>query len=329
MVPVYLHITIPFFATLFFTPFFRYIAHQFRILDSPDGKIKTHHMPTAYLGGLALFLGFAASLLLPLGHLSFNLYYFVCGIVLLLIIGLVDDLHPITAGTKFFFQIGATYLFIKAGLVAQFSFFPPAINFFISIFWMLTIINAFNLIDIMDGLASLVGSIIISSFAFIAWQLGYTSVALLLTGFLGALLGFLFYNKPPATIYLGDAGSLCLGGFIATLPFMVRWQQLGFMGFLIPVILCAIPLLEVATLVLLRTYKKIPFWYASPDHFAQLLQRKGWSKRTILLHLVAIGFFQAIIVLGYIKNWLSDSFLLVIFLIFVLIWYFILFSKKG
>ncbi len=252
--PVYLRITIPFLATLFFTPFFRYIAHQLKILDLPDGKIKTHHMPTAYLGGLAVFLGFALSLLLPLGYLPFNFSFFVCGLILLLIVGLADDLYPISAGTKFFFQIGATYLFIKAGLVTQFVLLPTGINFFISAFWMLTIINAFNLIDIMDGLASLVGIIIISNFALVAWLLGYFSVALLLVGFLGSLLGFLFYNKPPATIYLGDAGSLCLGGFIATLPFMIKWQQLGSMGFVAPIVLCVVPLLEVVTLVIIRTY---------------------------------------------------------------------------
>ncbi len=329
MLPVYLRITIPFFATLFFTPFFRYVAHQLKILDSPDGKIKTHHKPTAYLGGLALFLGFAVSLLFPLGYLSFNFSFFVYGLILLLIVGLVDDLYPITAGTKFFFQIGATYLFIKAGLVAQFALLPTAINFFISAFWMLTIINAFNLIDIMDGLASLVGIIIISNFVFVAWLLGYSSVVLLLTGFLGALLGFLFYNKPPATIYLGDAGSLFLGGLIATLPFMIKWHQLGSMGFLIPIILCVVPFLEVATLVVIRTSKKIPFWQASPDHFAQLLQCKGWPKRKILFYLLGIGFFQAVIVLGYIKNWLPGSLLLLLFFIFVLIWYFALFCKRA
>ena len=90
--------------------------------------------------------------------------------------------------------------------------------------------------------------------------------------------GFLYFNKTPAKIYLGDAGSLLIGGLLATIPFMIPWGTYTIFGFLTPVIILGVPLVEVASLIIIRTYKKIPFYFGSPDHFAHYLFDQGWTK---------------------------------------------------
>ena len=148
---------------------------------------------------------------------------------------------------------------------------------------MLALINAFNLIDIMDGLATTVALWSGLGFLLIALIAQEYVVALLLSAFIGALIAFLRFNMPPARIYLGDAGSLFIGGFLGTIPFLFNWGTFNWYGFLIPIILLAIPLLEIVGLILVRTYKKIPFYCASPDHFAIYLKNKGLSPLQILL----------------------------------------------
>jgi UDP-GlcNAc:undecaprenyl-phosphate GlcNAc-1-phosphate transferase len=248
---------------------------------------------------------------------------------MLLFIGLVDDLITMSPGQKFFGQMLAAFCFLKAGFYLKYGFFCN--NFWslpISFIWILVIINAFNLIDIMDGLATTVACCATISFIVIAAYLGNISLLILLLAFLGALLGFLIYNKPDAKIYLGDAGALFIGGFLAIIPFLFDWGTYNYYGFLTPIIILAIPLIEVATLIIIRTYKKIPFYRGSPDHFAIYLQKRGWGKYKVLLYTVFMSAILLIVAFLFFSNKIGLLMLFITGTLFLILWFTAMFFRN-
>ena len=142
-------------------------SHRFGIMDVPDGRIKCHQVPIPYLGGVAIYLSFIATLCITYTFEN-KIAWLLLGSTLLLLIGLVDDLHVLLPARKFFGQIVATLCFLKGGFYLKTEFFYSFFNFFISGFWMLSIINAFNLVAVMDGLSSLIAVVAATSFLIIA-----------------------------------------------------------------------------------------------------------------------------------------------------------------
>jgi UDP-GlcNAc:undecaprenyl-phosphate GlcNAc-1-phosphate transferase len=316
---------ISFLITLFLIPLLRKIAVRLGVVDVPDGKIKQHEKVTPYLGGVGVYAGFISGLALVF-PVENQLFFLLVGVTLLLFLGLIDDLVALRPYQKFFGQLLAAFCFLKGGLFLKEQFFYDFwyIGVLISLVWILTIINAFNLVDVMDGLSSVIAINATVSFLIIALVCDCSSVALLLTSFLGPLLAFLWYNYPPAQIYLGDAGSLFIGGFLATVPFLFRWSQFTSMGYLAPAIILTIPLLEVTTLIVVRTYRGIPFYNASPDHFSIYLRKKGWSKPKILGYMVVVATALLLITLSFLFDLISLKTLVLLGLLGILVWYGIL-----
>lgn len=307
-----------FLVTVYLVPLLIKVAYKFSIIDIPDGKLKVQERSTPYLGGLAIFFGFliASSLVLPFEN---HFFLFIIASIILLFVGLLDDLIVLTPAQKFFGQILAALCYIKAGFYLKGLFFNNAWNIAISFLWFLIFINAFNLIDVMDGLASVIAIAIALSYLLFAVLLGDLTLFLLLVAFIGAVGGFLFFNRPPAKIYLGDSGSLFLGGFLACVPFAISWSEYNLYGYIIPILISAVPLLEFGTLILVRTYKLLPFYLGSPDHFSIFLQQKGWHKNRILFFVLFFSLICALISLLFFFGKLSFVFLIScgIFLLFV------------
>ena len=195
--------------------------------------------------------------------------------------------------------------FLKAGLYLKGQFFSNIWNMPISIFWMLLIINAFNLVDVMDGLATTLAIGAIGSFLMVAVFFDNHPVIILLCSLLGGLCAFLWYNKPVAKIYLGDAGSLFIGGLLSIIPFLFNWGAYTPCGYLTPLIVLAIPLLEVSTLIVIRTCKRIPFYRGSPDHFSIYLQQNGWSKGFILGYVALLSLILGMVAFFFLINAIS------------------------
>lgn len=281
-------VIISFLITYYLVPLMFVIAQKHNIMDVPGG-VKTHKEPTPYLGGLAVFIGFLTSLAFIFPFYN-QMMLVVVGLTLLFFVGLIDDLVPLKAYQKFGGQALAAFCFLKSGFYLKTNFFlSHSWSVAFSLLWIATVINAFNLVDVMDGLATTLAICATLSFAVIAIVSGQLDALLLLAPFLGALIAFLYYNKPKARIYLGDTGSLVLGGFLSVIPFMFNWGVYGPYGFLTPLIILSIPLLEVGTLIIVRTYKGIPFYNGSPDHFSIYLQQKKWSKESILLYVAGLS----------------------------------------
>lgn len=318
---------ISFLLTFYLVPLFSTIAIKLRLLDNPDGALKVHKNPTPYLGGLALYLGFIATLSLTFPFEN-NVLLLVLGSTLLLFIGLIDDILPMKPYQKFFWQTIVAFCFLKSGLYLKESFFLNNVwSIPISLLWILLIINAFNLVDVMDGLATTLALCATFTFFSIAFLMHQHSLALLLISFLGPLCAFFWYNRPTAQIYLGDAGSLFIGGFLATVPFLFKWGTYNVYGFFSPIIILAIPLLELTALILIRSYKKIPFYYGSPDHFSIYLQQKGWSKYKILGFILIFSSFLLLLTYAFVFNKLSFAYLVSAVLLMVIVWIFTIWHK--
>ena len=314
--------------TIYLIPILCTLAVRFKILDFPDGVIKKHKKAIPYLGGVAIYFGFITSLAMTFPFEN-KMFLFLVGSTLLLFIGLIDDLIAMSPHQKFFGQMIATFCFLKAGFyLKQHFFFNNIWNVPISFIWILAVINAFNLVDVMDGLAATLAGCATTTFLVIAIYLGHNELAILLSAFLGALIGFFMYNKPDAKIYLGDAGALFIGGFLATVPFLFDWGTYHSYGYLTPIIILAIPLLEVGTLVLIRLYKRIPFYQGSPDHFSIYLQKRGWSKYKVLSYVIFMSFGLALFSFLFFTKKVYFSVIFAAATIFLAIWYFLLFSKR-
>ncbi|MCL5874893.1 MAG: undecaprenyl/decaprenyl-phosphate alpha-N-acetylglucosaminyl 1-phosphate transferase [Candidatus Dependentiae bacterium] len=304
------------------------IAYKLNILDYPNGVLKQQKSPVAYLGGLAVYGGFILSLALffPFANNDFLL---LVGSTILLFLGLMDDIIALSPLQKFVGQIVAAICFLKAGFYLKYNFFESQTHLvvglmkFFSFVWILTIINAFNLIDIMDGLATTVALIATTGFLIIALIFHLPTVPFLLCALQGAMLAFLLINRPPAAMYLGDAGSLFLGGILAVIPFMFPWGTYNILGFCSPVIILAIPLLEVSSLIIIRTIKGIPFYQGSPDHFVHMLKRKKWRVVSILTIIALMGIFLNVIAFLNALGYLSFYQLLLCGTNFLLFWTFL------
>lgn len=301
------------------TPFIIHAALRRNITDRPDDNLKKHSHPIPYLGGVGVYMAFVVPLALVYPIENSELWLLL-GVTLLLFVGLIDDLLVLRASQKFMGQLVAVVCFLKGGFVLKSIFFTSAFNAGCAAFWMLSVINAFNLIDVMDGLSSLTAIITATTFFGMALYLKAYPVSLLIIAFVGALLGFLIYNKPPAKIYLGDAGALFIGGFLAAIPIVLPWSSQSFDTYYAPAIVLAIPLIEVVSLILIRLYLGIPFYQGSPHHFSLYLRRKGWSVQQILLFTAIAGFCLSAMAFGFLMGAVSFGTLSILSVLFLIAW---------
>jgi len=278
------------------------------------------------MGGVAIYCGFLAGLAFTMPAES-RIFLLLIGTTLLLFVGLIDDLFVLKPYQKFFAQAIIALCFLKTGFYLKEHFFYNIWNMPLSFLWIMTVINAFNLVDVMDGLATTIAITSSITLLIIAFYLNHPIVIILLSSFLGSLCAFLWYNKPPARIYMGDAGSLFIGGLLATIPFLFDWGTYNPYGYLTPIIILAVPLLECFSLIIIRWYKHIPFYQGSPDHFCLYLRSNGWGKPRILLYVVALSFYLGAVSLFFTLGLLSLLSTILLGVPFLAIWIYCLIKK--
>ena len=315
----------PLLLSIYIIPILIKTAFRFNVLDTPDNNIKKHEKPTPYLGGFALYIPFITTLAIAYPFEN-QILWLLLGVTLLLFVGFVDDLKVLGPSQKLFGQIIAVICFLKGGYSLKANFFSDFLNIGFSAFWMLSIINAFNLIDVMDGLATTVSIMAGVSFLIIAFLFKQYALTILLLAFLAPLIVFFFYNKPPAKIYLGDAGALFVGGFFAAIPQLFKWSGQHYLAYYAPVIILAIPLLELFFLVVIRTFKGIPFYRGSPHHFAIYLKRKGWSVKQILIFVCLMSIVLFSVATLFLFNYISFTGVIISGFLFVFTWMYFVFT---
>ncbi len=262
---------------LYLTPIFRDSALRFGILDRPDGALKTQKAPVPYLGGLAVFCAvlFPVSIFL---QFSDTLMGLLLASTLIVLLGLIDDIGRLSPRIKILVQVIAVFLMLKSGIRIRVSFLPPLASVALTFLWMLLLTNGFNLIDVMDGLAAGVAAVSAAALSIVFFLQGDRMGVILCLSLAGALLGFLRYNRPPAAIYLGDAGSLFLGFLLGGLALGADYTLRNPIGWLSAVAIFAVPLFEIAFISYLRFRRGASILTGSRDHFS--LRLRKWRLST-------------------------------------------------
>ena len=260
------------------TPLTIRIAQKFGIEDKPDGKLKKHTKVTPYLGGLAVVAGFVItfSLLSTTDVIDHRALAVLSGGMMMLFLGLFDDLAAFSPKVKFLGQTVAAAALCKAGIGFDFPILGEWGNIALTILWVTGVTNAFNIIDIMDGLAAGTACVAALFLFVISFALGDAVVPFMAIVLAGSLAGFLRFNFRPARIFLGDAGSLFIGYMMAVLPLLVTFDQNAY-SFVTPILICAVPIFDIAFVSFHRTLKGIPIYNGSPDHFVLRLKHRGVS----------------------------------------------------
>ena len=271
------------------TPLMRQAAIQLGIVDRPDGKLKKHADAIPYLGGIAIF----AAYLLTLGVLTDFEDKETLGLLLsgsiALLVGLVDDFGVLTPTQKLLGQSLAALVLIKSGTFIKLAFLPIWLAIPLTILWIVAVTNAFNIIDIMDGLASGVATVAAVSIATANYMAGRDSQAFLAAVLAGATLGFLRHNFHPARIFLGDAGSMFVGFMLAALSMNAGYTRVNLLAVISPVLILGIPLFDLLLVMFIRWRKGIPVTKGSPDHFALRLRRCNLSIRETAITTYIVG----------------------------------------
>ena len=286
------------------TPLFRNIARKLKIMDYPGGR-KLQANPVAYLGGLAIitpitlgsFLLFFTSVTIDLKQ---QLYL---GLILpalaIAIVGLLDDIYQLPPWPRFISQsavgvITSFILYLSGSGVEIFD--NQLLNSSATILWVVTIINALNFIDNMDGLATSISMVASLALFILSYINNQYLVAALSLAIFASCLGFLFWNKKPASIYLGDAGSLYLGFLLAAISIRIDLDNDSApIRALVLILILAIPVIDTTQVVVSRIAKgKSPF-EGGRDHISHLLLNRGLSQRSVLFILTTSAILFAIV----------------------------------
>jgi UDP-GlcNAc:undecaprenyl-phosphate GlcNAc-1-phosphate transferase len=201
------------------------------------------------------------------------------GATLLLVVGIIDDQRGMSPRTKLFAQASAAVLLVIGG--AGVEFFPIAwLNLIATILWVAAICNAMNLLDNMDGLSAGVAAIACAFFTVLALWHGQIWVSIVAAVLLGATLGFLRFNWNPATIFMGDAGSLLLGFLLAVLALKLRFPDVDpRRTWPIPLLILAVPIFDTTVVTISRLQRRVPITSGGRDHVSHRLVRLGLSVR--------------------------------------------------
>ncbi|GMV49146.1 undecaprenyl/decaprenyl-phosphate alpha-N-acetylglucosaminyl 1-phosphate transferase [Nitrospirales bacterium NOB] len=263
-------------------PIARRAALKFGIVDSPDGRLKHQREPVPYLGGLAIYLSFLVSL-----AFTFEFRHDVLGIVLagtlVVMLGLIDDFGVLSPGAKLAGQCLAVFVLIKSGIRIEIASLPDWVDIALTVLWMIGIINAFNLLDIMDGLSAGVGVISAAFLCVVAILNGDQTTAFMLAALMGSLLGFLRYNWKPASIYMGDSGALFIGLMLGALSMIGKYTEGHVVSLLTPVLILGMPIFDTLFVMYIRFLRGLPIFLGSPDHLAIRLRHWGLSVKQVVV----------------------------------------------
>ncbi len=263
--------------SLVLTPVAISTAVRLGVLDRP-GAHKVHRTPTPYLGGVAIVMAVtvtiaAAALLRPdpaaLARLG-GLLGIAVGMAL---VGLLDDLRGLPVAVRFGAQLAAALALWGVGIRAGVSG-STVVNLAVTVVWVIGITNALNLLDNMDALSASTATVAAGWFAVLALIEGQVLVGALAAALAGGAAGFLRDNRPPARIYMGDAGSLFLGVMLAALGLLIEFDGL-LTGAAVPILVLTVPVLDTTLVVAARIRHGISPFQGGRDHTSHRLVRIG------------------------------------------------------
>lgn len=289
-----------------FMPIVKKIAVHIGAIDIPN-KRKVHKVPIPRLGGLGMYAGFLLGYLL-FGHQSVQMNSILIGSIIVVITGMIDDIKPIPARYKFLGQLVAALIVpIYGGIILKdISFFGVYLSFgvlsvLVTVLFIVAIMNCINLSDGLDGLAGGLSAIYFLMIGIIALTLnnGNGLDTLLTFVMLGSTLGFLVHNFNPASIFMGDSGSLFLGYIISVIA-LLGYKNVTFTSLIVPVFMLMIPIMDTFFAIIRRMLKHEPITMPDKSHLHHQLLKLNFSPRMAVLIIYFIDILFAIASIIYV-----------------------------
>ena len=275
------------------TPIARRVAPRLGVMDHPNPR-KVHARPMPLLGGAAIVVASIATLLIFQDRFEFQqLITVLFGAAFMSLLGVYDDRWGLRPILKLLGQFLAACLLILSGVrITSLPF--EWLNFLVSLIWIVGLTNSLNLLDNMDGLSSGVAAVCAAFFMVTAALSRQTYVGALAAALLGAALGFLFYNFNPASIFMGDTGSLFLGFMLAAIGVKLRFpENVPFVTWMIPVLIMGMPIFDTTLVFMSRLRRgKNPLTTPGKDHVSHRLVALGFTTReAVMIHYLIGGAF--------------------------------------
>jgi UDP-GlcNAc:undecaprenyl-phosphate GlcNAc-1-phosphate transferase len=283
------------------TPVVRGVAMRLGLVDEPGGR-KVHSGQIPRVGGVAILGGFAAAVVLQVaGELSFGwrqaltgggpqIAGVLAGMALIFVVGLIDDVRGLNAGQKLVGQVLAASVLIATGLRIDFIGNPfgglvvlGLLSVPVTALYVVAFTNVINLIDGLDGLAAGVSAIGAATMLVLALQGNQFAAAAFAAALIGGCVGFLRYNFHPASIFMGDSGSMFLGFTLAAISLLGVMKSVAAIALLVPLLIIGVPIFDTASAIIRRVRHKRPIQEADRGHIHHRLLGRGFDQRQTVL----------------------------------------------
>jgi len=283
------------------TPVVKSFAYRVGAIDVPRDNRRMHHEPIPRLGGLAIFIGFMVSILLFIKiRGNTQMQSILLGAVVIVVLGVVDDIMNLPAMFKFVVQIAAALIPALNGVVIQ-AFSNPNIfsdNLYwmlgnlsipITVLWIVAITNSVNLIDGLDGLANGVSAISAATMLVIAILVSESQVAIVMAALVGACVGFMPYNMNPAKMFMGDTGATFLGYILATMSIQGLFKFYAVISFAVPFLILGLPIFDTSFAFIRRIAHGQSPMHADRGHIHHRLIDMGLNQKQAVATLYVIS----------------------------------------
>ena len=308
-----------FLVTLLLIPLTIRIGRRFNIL-----KPAKNYIGKPCIGGAGIYAAFLAGVLTSLFFIrlpAVKLTAIIVSSLIIIIVGLIDDIKDLRPFLKIAGQLLGILILMAFGFSTKIVFIPAWLNMVITVVWILFITNAFNLLDIMDGLTA--GLVVIISLSLLAIAFLNKDIfsCAILTALIGSYLAFLKYNYPPAKVYMGDTGSLFSGFLLAVIAINISYAPIDRkVALLTPVLAMSLPVYDTLFLIAMRVRKKKPIFNKTRDHFALRLVTMGCSIKKSMWIMYGFSAFLALaaITVAFSKNSAGLVVIIVVGLVFIL-----------
>ncbi|HYE82802.1 MAG TPA: MraY family glycosyltransferase [Clostridia bacterium] len=311
------------------TPLMIRIAKLVGAIDVPKDNRRVHTVPIPRLGGLAIFLGFMAGLLY-LVDIDSRMFGVLIGAAIIVTLGFFDDIKPLPAKFKFVVQVIAAAIAIHSGVIiprvsnplyfilgdSQFIEFGMW-SYPLTLFWIVGVTNAINLVDGLDGLAAGISTISAVTLFVAAISTQQYLAAPLAAILAASTLGFLPYNFNPAKIFMGDSGALFLGYMLSVISVIGVLKGAAALSIMVPIFAIGLPIFDTLFAMIRRTLSGKPMMQADKGHLHHKLLDAGMSQRQAVLTLYSISAVLGFSAVALVEVTLKVAFI-VVFAVFLL-----------
>lgn len=281
------------FVSYVLTPYIKKLAFKIGAVDRPDNR-KVHKKIMPRLGGLAIYIAFLIGCVASM-EITWDIFGILLGGTLIVALGVADDVYQLPAKVKLLGQIAAACVLVIFDIRIEWVNNPLGGYFYLdmlsipfTIFWVISFTNVVNLIDGLDGLAAGVSAIASLTVILVAVQMGYFHVAILTAALAGAIIGFIRYNFNPATIFMGDTGSMFIGYMLAAISVYGAVKTAATIALIVPAIALGLPILDTAFAIMRRYVNGRPIFQPDKGHLHHRLLATGMSHKETVLFMYGI-----------------------------------------